>query len=62
MSRFDRSGVIEKIRDNTGYWNQIETFIHEHSQAESTHSICPECMRQLYPGLRAGLEIGSANE
>lgn len=38
----------KKIRDDQGYWNQIETYIREHSQAEFSHSICPECARQLY--------------
>jgi len=41
----------KKIRDDTGYWNQIETYIHAHSEAEFSHGICPECMKKLYPGL-----------
>lgn len=39
----------KKIRDDNGYWNQIETYIQGHSDAEFTHSFCPECMKQLYP-------------
>lgn len=39
----------KKIRDDQGYWNRLEVFIHEHSEAEFTHSICPECMKKLYP-------------
>lgn len=39
----------KKIRDDKGYWNQIETYIHEHSQAQFSHSICPECAKKLYP-------------
>lgn len=39
----------KKIRDDKGYWNQIETFIREHSEAEFSHSICPECAQKLYP-------------
>jgi len=39
----------KKIRDDEGYWNQIETYIGDHSEAEFTHSICPECMKKLYP-------------
>jgi phosphoserine phosphatase RsbU/P len=38
----------KKIRDDQGYWNQVEQYISEHSQAEFTHSICPECMRALF--------------
>jgi len=39
----------KKIRDDKGYWNQIETYIGDHSEAEFSHGICPECMRKLYP-------------
>ena len=39
----------KKIRDDRGYWSQMETYIHEHSQAEFSHSICPDCMNKLYP-------------
>jgi PAS domain S-box-containing protein len=39
----------KKIRDDKGYWNQIEVYIQSHSEAEFTHSFCPECMRKLYP-------------
>ena len=39
----------KKIRDDRGYWNQIEIYIREHSQAEFSHGICPECMKNLYP-------------
>jgi two-component system sensor histidine kinase ChiS len=44
----------KKIRDDQGYWNQIEEYIHEHSEAEFTHSICPECTNMLYPGILKG--------
>lgn len=39
----------KKIRDDQGYWQQIEAYIREHSEAEFTHSICPECKQELYP-------------
>lgn len=38
----------KKIRDDKGYWNQIESFIQERSQAEFSHGICPECSERLY--------------
>ncbi len=38
----------KKIRDDKGYWNQIETYIVEHSEAEFTHGFCPDCMKRLY--------------
>ena len=39
----------KKIRDDTGYWNQIESYIKDHSEAEFSHSICPTCVKALYP-------------
>jgi PAS domain S-box-containing protein len=39
----------KKIRDDQGYWNQLEVYISEHSDASFTHSFCPECVRRLYP-------------
>jgi len=38
----------KKIRDDKGYWNQIESYIHKHSDAEFSHGICPECKEELY--------------
>lgn len=38
----------KKIRDDTGYWNQIESYIQKHSDAEFTHGVCPECLEELY--------------
>lgn len=40
----------KKIRDDKGYWNQVETYIRAHSHATFSHSICPECMQKIYPG------------
>ena len=41
----------KKIRDDSGYWNQIETYIKQHSEAEFSHGLCPDCLRGLYPEL-----------
>ena len=41
----------KKIRDDSGYWNQIESFVRDHSQAEFSHGICPDCMRTIYPDI-----------
>jgi PleD family two-component response regulator len=41
----------KKIRDDQGYWTQLEYYISEHSEAEFTHGCCPECMKKLYPEL-----------
>jgi PAS domain S-box-containing protein len=42
----------KKIRDDNGYWNQIEAYVREHSEAEFTHSLCPDCAKVLYPDLK----------
>ncbi|MCX5804853.1 MAG: PAS domain S-box protein [Proteobacteria bacterium] len=39
----------KKIRNDEGYWEQIELYIRDHSEAEFSHSICPECAEKLYP-------------
>lgn len=39
----------KKVRDDRGYWTQIEAYIRDHSEAEFTHGICPECFKKLYP-------------
>jgi len=41
----------KKIRDDKGYWNQIESYIRDHSEAQFSHSICPECVKKLYPDI-----------
>ncbi len=41
----------KKIRNDGGYWEQIEVYIAEHSDADFSHGLCPDCMRRLYPGL-----------
>jgi len=38
----------KKIRDDNGYWQQIEAYIHEHAGVKFSHSLCPECARKLY--------------
>ena len=38
----------KKIRDDTGYWRQIEAYVSEHSEAEFTHGICPDCLGKTY--------------
>ncbi|MFO7600217.1 MAG: PAS domain S-box protein [Candidatus Desulfacyla sp.] len=41
----------KKIRDDKGYWDQIESYIHKHSDAEFSHGICPECAKKYFPDL-----------
>lgn len=39
----------KKIRDDKGYWSQIEAYIRDHSEVEFSHGLCPECAKRLYP-------------
>ncbi len=41
----------KKIRDDTGYWKQIEYYIRDHSDAEFSHSICQDCAKKHYPDM-----------
>ncbi len=41
----------KKIRDDKGYWNQIETYIQKRSNAEFSHGICDECAKKYYPDI-----------
>jgi hypothetical protein len=41
----------KKIRDDKGYWNQVEAYISEHSEIEFSHGLCPDCAKKLYPDL-----------
>jgi PAS domain S-box-containing protein len=46
----------KKIRDDKGYWSQVESYIQKHSEATFTHGICPDCIKKWYPDLaEAGL-------
>ncbi len=41
----------KKIRDDAGYWQQVEAYISKYTSAEFSHGICPDCMKKLYPEL-----------
>jgi hypothetical protein len=43
--------ACKRIRDDKGYWNQIESYIRDHSEAEFSHGICPDCAKELYPDI-----------
>ena len=47
----------KKIRDDKGFWNEVEHYISDHSDAEFTHSICPGCTEELYPDLYKKLKL-----
>ncbi len=42
----------KKIRDDTGYWNELEKYITDHSDAEFSHAICPACLSRYYPDVK----------
>jgi phosphoserine phosphatase RsbU/P len=52
------SGIVpicascKKIRDDRGYWNQVEIYVRDHTEAKFSHGICPECKEKLYPRSR----------
>ncbi|MEN8614465.1 response regulator [Dehalogenimonas sp. THU2] len=39
----------KQIRDDKGFWKSVETYVAEHTDADFTHSICPDCTKKLYP-------------
>jgi hypothetical protein len=41
----------KRIRDDRGYWNQIEAYVRAHTHAEFSHGLCPACFSLLYPGM-----------
>ena len=41
----------KKIRDDAGYWQQVEKYISDHSEARFSHGICPDCLQKLYPDI-----------
>jgi len=49
------SGIVpicahcKKIRDDRGYWEQVEAYVSEHTEAQFSHSICPQCLELFYP-------------
>jgi hypothetical protein len=51
----------KKIRDDKGYWRQVEEYLSEHSEALFSHGICPDCMRSLYPEYADDI-LGRLNE
>ncbi|HAS82139.1 MAG TPA: response regulator [Verrucomicrobia bacterium] len=43
--------VCKKIRDDKGYWNQVEEYVSKHTEAEFSHGICPGCAHSFYPDI-----------
>jgi PAS domain S-box-containing protein len=49
----------KKIRDDQGYWSQVEVYVHYHTEAEFSHGICPECMKKLYPDINMDEDVSA---
>ncbi|MBE0586096.1 MAG: PAS domain S-box protein [Desulfofustis sp.] len=52
----------KKIRDDDGYWEQVDVYIHKYSGADISHSICPECMKIHYPEQYASMSSPESEE
>lgn len=61
------SGIIpicascKKIRDDHGYWSQVEMYIRDHSDAIFSHAVCPECVQTLYGDMNDPIENNCNN-
>ena len=45
----------KKVRNDEGYWEAVDTYLHHHSDLRFTHGLCPECIAKLYPELKKPL-------
>lgn len=52
----------KKIRDDKGYWNKLEVFIEERSDAQFSHGMCPDCAQDLYPDVDVNFEAAYQEE
>lgn len=52
----------KKIRDDNGYWQQVETYIQKRADVDFTHGICPECVTRLYPEYTEVLKIAGPSQ
>jgi PAS domain S-box-containing protein len=41
----------KKIRDDKGFWNQVEVYVSDHTEADFSHGLCPACAKKLYPDI-----------
>ena len=43
----------KQIRDDQGYWNQVDVYVRNHTEAQFSHGLCPACIKRLYPDVNA---------
>lgn len=48
--------TCKKIRNDEGYWDQLESYISDHSEADFSHGICPDCIKKYFPDLNINIE------
>lgn len=51
----------KNVRDDQGYWHQVETYLRSHSNADFSHGLCPSCVSKLYPGYAASKSDSSVS-
>jgi len=62
------SGIVpicsccKMIRNDDGYWEQVEVYIRDRTEAEFTHGICPTCITERYPEIGQGIGKPSADD
>ncbi len=42
-------GSCKKVRDDAGYWHQVEEYLSAHSEVDFSHGLCPDCLKRLFP-------------
>ena len=47
----------KKIRQENGYWQEVESFFHQYADMDFSHSICPDCVKKLYPDLKGNRQL-----
>jgi phosphoserine phosphatase RsbU/P len=47
----------KNVRDDQGYWNRVESYLNEHTEADFTHAVCPDCMKRLYPQFEVDSDV-----
>jgi len=63
LCQSDRHGSFcKKIRDDKGYWEQVDIYLHKYSEADISHGICPECMKIHYPEEYASIDSDKNKE
>ncbi len=50
----------KKVRNDDGYWNQVEEYVSTHSEADFSHGLCPDCLMELYPDFAAELDLADS--